>query len=422
VRGAFVRAFFGLLLAYVVSTILLVFALNGGLAYSPERGLARIYGGPAALIVERLRAATPADREVVLADLRRSFAYPLAAIARDAVPSSVGERLSAGETFVLRWEPIEGSRIYVPLDAASVLVLGPLPGSETVSGPRPLLAIGAVVTVFAIALLLVLRPIARELRLLEDLARAAEGGDYGVRAPARIRIAAPFARAFNAMLARTAALLEAQRELFRAVSHEIRTPLARLEFRIDGLARARDLEARAAAAEAAAADLEAIDALVSELLTYARLEPGAPLLSFERVELATVVEGAVAEVLPRDGITITARLESVLVDGDRRLLARAIGNLLANAVRHARSAVEVTIHRSGDRVVVDVDDDGPGIPASDRTAVFAPFQRGEGGGVGLGLAIVRRITDAHGASIAITDGGLGGCRVRIVFAAISGAG
>jgi signal transduction histidine kinase len=100
-------------------------------------------------------------------------------------------------------------------------------------------------------------------------------------------------------------------------------------------------------------------------------------------------------------------------------ISRVLRDLLDNAVRHAKSCIEITVAASGDQVVLMVDDDGPGIPAADRTRVFDRFVRidtdrsREGGGSGLGLAIVAEIVAAHSGTVGIDERPSGGTRVTV---------
>jgi signal transduction histidine kinase len=107
------------------------------------------------------------------------------------------------------------------------------------------------------------------------------------------------------------------------------------------------------------------------------------------------------------------------VIGSERLFRRAVRNLLSNALRHARSHVRVSITQSSGTILIQIDDDGPGIPASERTRVLEPFVRldesrsRELGGVGLGLTIVERIVRATGGSLRIGEASSGGASVAI---------
>ena len=112
------------------------------------------------------------------------------------------------------------------------------------------------------------------------------------------------------------------------------------------------------------------------------------------------------------------------MSGDRAQLARVVGNLVDNAVAHARSAVRISLTTEAGRACLMVDDDGPGVPADARASIFERFTRlepersGRRGGAGLGLAITRRIVDRHAGSIEVTDSPtLGGARFVVRFPA-----
>ena len=112
------------------------------------------------------------------------------------------------------------------------------------------------------------------------------------------------------------------------------------------------------------------------------------------------------------------RDENVIV-ADRTGFQRAIGNLLSNACQHAKSRVKIGLERTDEAMIIDVDDDGEGIPVSERERVFEPFVRLEndanGKGAGLGLALVKRIVTQHGGTVDVQTSPLGGCRIRTTW-------
>ena len=113
------------------------------------------------------------------------------------------------------------------------------------------------------------------------------------------------------------------------------------------------------------------------------------------------------------------RSGDALVRGDQRAIERAIGNLIANAGRFAASTVGMECTLASASCVIDVDDDGPGIPVADRERIFDPFVRLEdsGRGAGLGLTLVRRIVGCYGGTATAYESPLGGCRIRLVLPA-----
>ena len=123
------------------------------------------------------------------------------------------------------------------------------------------------------------------------------------------------------------------------------------------------------------------------------------------------------ELAPEVGEDID-RDENVIV-ADRTGFQRAIGNLLSNAGQHAQSRVTIGLERTDQAAIVYVDDDGVGIPASERERVFEPFVRlasdANGKGAGLGLALVKRIVTQHGGTVDVQTSPLGGCRIRTTW-------
>jgi signal transduction histidine kinase len=122
------------------------------------------------------------------------------------------------------------------------------------------------------------------------------------------------------------------------------------------------------------------------------------------------------------GVQLEARAAGPLPGAiDDHLARRAVSNLIVNALRHARSRVAVRAVPAAGSVQIDVDDDGPGVPAEERRTVFQPFRRSEGAapgtGFGLGLAIVSRIAEAHGGTVTVMDSDLGGARFRFTIPA-----
>ena len=155
---------------------------------------------------------------------------------------------------------------------------------------------------------------------------------------------------------------------------------------------------------------------VDDLVLLSTLDERPP-VQRDRVDL---LELARAEVGDADVAVVG---DSVTVEADTRLVARAVRNLVANARRHAPSSVTVSVERQQDRAWVHVDDDGPGIPPAQRATVFERFARldearsTDRGGAGLGLAIVAGVADAHGGGTLASDAPTGGARVSICFPA-----
>jgi two-component system, OmpR family, sensor kinase len=213
------------------------------------------------------------------------------------------------------------------------------------------------------------------------------------------------------MTERLSDVLRANREFAANASHQLRTPLTALRLSLEEAVEGDDprTDARTALGEA-----DRLALIVQSLLALgADREPSA-----EPIEVAEVARSVVDE-RPLRGVTVVVRGEGY-ADAGRDRLEQVLGNLVDNAVRFARGQVRVDISRDADRVMVRVDDDGPGVPDAERTRVFDRFTRGgepRGQGSGLGLAVARELASVDGASISIGDSELGGARFELNYPA-----
>ena len=278
----------------------------------------------------------------------------------------------------------------------------------------------------------------RPLREMTAAARAMARGDYSRRTRATSRDeVGELASAFNQMSADLAAADQHRRELIANVSHELRTPITALhgvlENIVDGVAEADPETLRTALAQT-----ERLSRLVAELLDLSSIDAGAHRLELTRFAGDRFVDEVLAEARVhaagngRDVVFIGAVAPSgMTVMGDRERLKQVALNLLDNAARHspAGGTVHIAARSEVETLVLEVSDDGPGIPVEERARVFERFTRGEratGGGTGLGLAIARWVVDLHGGAIAIDDAFVSttstvdrprGCLVRVTIPA-----
>lgn len=219
---------------------------------------------------------------------------------------------------------------------------------------------------------------------------------------------ARLARTVNDTLDRLERSDARQRQFTADASHELRNPLAAVRSRLE-VALAVDRPDRESVA-AALADTERLQRIAADLLLLARLD-GGPAPRTEPVDLALL---AAEDAARRGGSRVAVRVEAgtpVPAAGDPARLERALANLVDNAVRYARTEVVVRAARDGaGRALLEVLDDGPGIPEADRERVFERFVRLDAdrgrasGGTGLGLAIAREIARAHGGEVEVTAG------------------
>ena len=247
--------------------------------------------------------------------------------------------------------------------------------------------------------------------------------DRRVPEPTTADEVARLAHTMNAMLDRLAGASEEQRRFVADAAHELRSPLARIRAQLE-VDEAHPASADPGATRSSVlAETARLQGLVDDLLLLARGDAGAlDLARAGPVDLDDVVEQQVGARRGRPGPQIDSRgVAPVQVRGDAAQLARAVANLLDNAVRHARSCVAVTLAEDdAGGAVLTVADDGPGVPAADRARIFERFTRLDGarsaaGGAGLGLAIARDIAERHGGGLALDSRAPEGARFVVTL-------
>jgi two-component system, OmpR family, osmolarity sensor histidine kinase EnvZ len=266
--------------------------------------------------------------------------------------------------------------------------------------------VGTALLLFGVAALFM----RNQVRGIRRLARSAEAFGLGRDIPpirpegaTEVRQAAV---AFNRMQDRIRRFLAQRTEMLAGVSHDLRTPLTRLRLALAMLP--KDETWREDVTEMTE-DVEEMERMIGGYLAFARgegTEQAKPIdLSAMLTDVAAAARrgGANIEVSVPDTLTVSLRADAV---------RRAITNLVDNARRHAGRVILSAIPR-GRSVLVNVDDDGPGIAVEQREDVFRPFQSGSTGGTGLGLTIARDIVRAHGGDISLEDSPLGGLRARV---------
>lgn len=233
-------------------------------------------------------------------------------------------------------------------------------------------------------------------------------GDEG---PAEVR---PLTHALNELLRALSAAQVAQRRFVANAAHQLRTPLAALGIQAERALRESEPAHQAQALQHVASGVRRVARVAHQLLTLARAEPEAKVRErFAEVDVAALARRVTAEWVPRAlerevDLGYSGAESGVWVHADEDLLAELLSNLLDNALRYGRPAGHVTVTlEGGATVTLEVEDDGPGIPAEYRDFVFDRFVRladTQGDGCGLGLSIVREIAALHGGRAAISDG------------------
>ncbi|WP_212627319.1 ATP-binding protein [Pseudomonas sp. PP3] len=381
--------------------------------------------GQAWSLVEQVREFEAAQREQQLQKLRPHYGLGLSLV--DATELDLNERekqqLAEG-TLVIRQDY---TQFITSIDGGPQLLSIKLPAEPSLMTFYIAAAYLMLAGLIGIVLFFWVRPHWRD---LEKLRLAAERfGDNDLSA--RIQLSKrsnirDLAEHFNLMAARIEGLIANQRELTNAVSHELRTPIARLSFELDQLKQQSDPSQSRELIADMYADLGELEEMVSELLTYASLERGATVISRENIQALSWLDSVVGSVaLEAEAAGVQLSIVECQVNEVRiepRFMARAVINLLRNAIRYAEERVDVSLVRNGDHYEVRVNDDGPGVPLEGREKIFEPFSRLDAsrdrrtGGFGLGLALVRRVSQSHGGQVEVADSPWGGASFRMTWA------
>jgi signal transduction histidine kinase len=328
---------------------------------------------------------------------------PATAVAQLARPTSAVRRVAGVD------DPVR--MLAVPLELRGervAVVVGATLGDRNEALHRLVLAlsvgvpIGLVLSTYAGWLVagLALRPVERLRR--EAAAITASGLDRRLVVPATRDEVARLASTLNDLLTRLEEAVQRERRFVDEASHELRTPLAVLKGEVElALSRPRTADELTTTLRAVAAETDQVVRLAEDLLVLARASGGRVPVRREQVELVSLLRGLPDVEVEASG---SAELDPVRV-------RQAVLDLVDNARRYGR--VRVTASREGSAAVVVVADDGPGFAAEVLGRAFEPFVHGDGGGSGLGLALVRAVAEAHGGSVVAENPSGGGARVTV---------
>ncbi|SEL59265.1 ATP-binding protein [Halomonas daqiaonensis] len=308
------------------------------------------------------------------------------------------------------------------------LAIGPVKAFEPMPVSLQLLLLVLLLGVLAAIIYLIVRGVEARMARLELAATRIASG----RLDTRVKVESGdflgrLGMAFNGMATQVQSLLRAQQDMIRAVSHELRTPVARIRFAVQMVEDMTDDPAICRQLEGVDGDITELDDLIDEILTYARL--GSETANSAELETSLVDCRAMAErvIEALQPLHREIRIEldegpEVEVQAEPRYLQRALQNLVANASRHARTRVMIRLRSEPRLVRLDVEDDGPGVPAAARSEVFKPFARLDdsrtrrSGGYGLGLSIVQKVMAWHGGSVMVdASASLGGARFTLLL-------
>jgi len=250
-------------------------------------------------------------------------------------------------------------------------------------------------------------PIAAFARAAERLGRDPDAPPLDVRGSSEVAAAVA---AFNLMQERLRRYVTNRTTMVAAIAHDLRTPLTRLRFRIE--AAPEELRAKLAA------DIDEMEEMISGTLAF--VQDATRPVERTKLEVSSLVETVMDEAAETGADAAVERAERAVVDGDPIALKRLVTNLVDNALKFGSRARGRVFAEAG-MAVLEVDDDGPGVPEGEIERAFEPFQRLEGsrsretGGAGLGLAVVRAIARGHGGEVTLQNRAGGGLRARVTL-------
>ncbi len=403
--------------------------LYGEMAEFTERQIV----GTIEIVLENLQQYPLIEWEPMLARFQALFGFPIQrrSIEQIDVDASQRLRLEQGQVVMLfRNSANNLSTVEVVVKIPGqleYLVFGPVNLFDWL--PFHLFIVCGIVAIITMGLAsyALVKPLLIRLKGLEETAVKIRRDDLSARVTVDSHDAlGRLASTFNDMAEHIQRLISSQREMTNAVSHELRTPVARIRFGLEMLQDADDADLRVRQIKDIDEDIQELETLIDEILTYAALEEGTPSLNLQMVDINSILEQVKKEASTiSTDITIehTPPKEggSKLVECEERYIHRVVQNLVGNALRYSKSRVRVSTACEGGMCRVDVEDDGVGIPPDKWEKVFVPFARLDdsrtraSGGYGLGLSIVQRIAYWHGGVASVNRSSLGGARFTLIW-------
>jgi signal transduction histidine kinase len=364
---------------------------------------------------------------VSLAATSATIGFDLTLIDRDdiAIPESLQPILNSSAPLILESE--KGISLYFLLPNTRRVLSVDLP--RVVDTKLRLILTLLFYTAIVFLLLLWLYPLVRRLHRLATAAKQFGEGELYQRISTHSRSQLhDIESEFNRMAQRIQDLVGDNKLLSSAVSHDLRTPLARLRFGVDALSEQVSEPIQEDYILRISHDLALMEELVEVLLEFAQLDQRLNQMPLEQVSLIELLEECVqvCQTGTRHRVNLNVSSEEVQLLAEPRYLKMMFNNVLNNAIKFARSEIQITVDSNRKFIRVCVEDDGPGFEGADPQRLIKPFEKGlnlPGDNVtlghGIGLAIVHRIALWHDVSLTISDGdSLGGAKVCMNFPSI----
>ncbi|MCA9625975.1 MAG: HAMP domain-containing protein, partial [Myxococcales bacterium] len=409
-----------LLVAVIFGAVIADRVVGGEPPFSDKARLAAYVSAELTPLLDR-----PQALQGELERFQRAFDVEVAVYRQDPARSTPERLASAGAEVPPPFDPPpaeptvehgrEGPRFAVPLAAAGTYLVGHPTWKH--QRYRWLLIPVALLTIMALVSFPMARAVTRPVERITRAARSLGEGDLSARTGIHRRDElGELARTFDEMASRLERMVGTERELLANVSHELRTPLARIRVALEIAEESDDIEGIKSHLQGIGDDLLELEQLIDQVMMTASLDmtearSGGLRLRRAPVDLVGVAERSEQRfegLHPDHRLRVETAMAAAVVDADEKLLHRVVDNLLDNAAKYSApgaGAVELSIAEEPGYVVVEVRDRGIGVAEEDLPMLFEPFfrtdrsrERGTGG-VGLGLALCRRIIEAHGGRI-----------------------
>ena len=413
-KKLFVQFYLLLFVCFLVMTMLVGLVYKFTAERAGRQSLDDLMRSSLSLMRSELREIPPRNWSKTLneLDLNLSFDLRIEPLSKFELGESSMQHLRAGDIVALDDQYTFIQRIP---RSHYVLAVGPIPYLYFMHEMRLLdIALMAFIAIsLAFPVFIWMRPHWQDMLRLESAAQ--RFGDGHLTERIHFDSMSSFERlgvAFNQMADNINALIASKKQLIDGIAHELRTPLVRLRYRLEMSENLTEAESLALNR-----DIGQLEALIEELLTYARLDRPQTELSLTTPDLPGWIAAHVEDVQsvnPQRQVVIGEITHGDFGALDMRLMERVLDNLINNAMRYSQSKIQVSLTLNGSQACLRVEDDGPGIAESERERVFEPFVRLDPsrdratGGCGLGLAIVHSIAVAMGGHASCESSSLGG--------------
>lgn len=418
-RKLFIQFWLLLFVCFLVITMLVGLVYKMTAERSGRHSMNDLMASSLYLMRTQLREIPPKDwnKTINNLDLKLSFKLHIEPLSKYTLTANERRRLKAGDIIAL-----ENEYTFIQHIPRShyVLSVGPIPYLFFLHQMRLLdvMLLAFIGLSLGLPVFIWMRPHWQEMLQLEKMAHDFGSGKLNSRT--RFDSASSMFRlgiAFNQMAENITTLIASKKQLLDGIAHELRTPLVRLRYRLEMSSKLPEREMRALNR-----DIDQLESLIDELLTYARLDRPQVELNMVIIELNEWINERISDLRslhPKLEIQLETQGGHTRCAIDLRLMERALDNLVNNALRYCQQRLRISLWFDQNRGYLQIEDDGPGIPETERQNVFEPFVRldpsrdRKTGGCGLGLAIVHSITLAFQGDIQIASSPLGGALIRM---------